>query len=130
MPFEVRDDERLARYILCRKHIRRDGSNLVKPEAFIPHPHADLSVTRHIGLSESRIWEIGQCVAKQTNKTLRGRADVVAADFIRHGLSVKADPLPGNPNHANVSDWPRTKPEQKMIAIEIARYAGKAKIFF
>jgi len=129
VPEDVSDDEWLARYILYRRHIRRDGSGSVKPEAFIPHPHADLSVTRYLALDEFQIWRTGQGVAKQTGKTLYGRADVVAANFTRHRLSVNSDPLPDNPNHANISNWPADKPAQKMLAIEIAKDAGKAKIF-
>ncbi len=129
LPTDVQDDEWLARYLLYRRYIRRDGTDLIKPEAFIPHPRSDLSVTRHLGLGESRIWEVGRDVASQTGKTLYGRADMITADFTRHRLSVNPDPIPGNPNHANVSNWPADKPSQKMIAIEIAKDAGKAKFF-
>lgn len=129
IPEYVSDDEWLARYILYRSHIRRDGSDTIKPDAFIPHPHADLSVTRHVGLSEDRIWKIGQDVAKQRGKTLYGRADVVTSNFRSHKLDVKADPIENNLNHAIISNWPPEKSAQKMIAIEIARSAGKAKLF-
>jgi len=60
---------------------------------------------------------------------LYGRADVIAADFTKHRLSVDADPISSNPNYVNVSNWPADKPAQKMIAIEIAKDAGKAKVF-
>jgi len=133
IPTDIRDDEWLARYILYQKQIRRDGSDSIRPEAFIPHPRSELSVTRHLGLDESRIWKIGFDVACQRGRTLYGRADVIAANFTKHRLSVDADPIldpiPSNPNHANVSNWPADKSAQKMIAIEIAKDAGKAKIF-
>ena len=74
-PPEVSDDEVLARFITQRNHIR--GDNTVKPNAFIPHPWPNLSVTRHTGLDEDEIWEIGQQVADARPATLRGRADVL-----------------------------------------------------
>ncbi|HEX3151907.1 MAG TPA: hypothetical protein VHR66_27795 [Gemmataceae bacterium] len=35
-------------------------------------------------------------------------------------LKVEAAPIPENPNHANVVNWPADKAEQKMKALEIA----------
>lgn len=43
---EVGPDEALARFVLHGSHIRRSNQT-VKPDAFIPHPYRDLSVTRH-----------------------------------------------------------------------------------
>jgi len=77
-PSTVADDEVLARFILHKRYIRNDGT--LKPDSFIPHPHPDLSVTRHIGLEESSIWAIGEGVAIQQSKTLYGRGDVLAQD--------------------------------------------------
>ena len=57
-PSTVADDEVLARFILHKRYIRNDGT--LKPDLFIPHPHTDLSVTRHVGLEESSIWAIGE----------------------------------------------------------------------
>ncbi len=117
-------DEHLARFILQRSHLRQDGS--VKPDAFVPYPWPDLSVTRHLQLTENELWSIGHNVARQATKTLRGRADVRARDFQQHRLRVLAAPVEGNPNHANVTDWPTEKPAQKIIAQQIAAAAGKA----
>ena len=49
----VLDDESLARFIFQRNYIRSDQT--VKPNAFIPHPWPDLSVTRHFGLTEEEL---------------------------------------------------------------------------
>jgi len=38
-------------------------------------------------------------------------------------IHVNAEPTAGNPNHANVSDWPADKPAQKIIAQELAAKA-------
>jgi len=115
----VASDERLSRYILQRNHIRK-SDNTVKQDAFIPHPHEDLSVTRHLDLDQEAIWSIGEEVARQTGKNLYGRAENLAATYLDQKLTVSSAPITGNPNHANVSGWPADKPMQKMIAIEIA----------
>lgn len=120
----VTADEQLARFILQRSHLRQDGT--VKQDAFIPHPWPDLSVTRHFQLTEKELWSIGENVARQTAKTLYGRADVRASDFHRHRLRIIAARVEGNPNHANVTGWPTEKPAQKIIAQQIAAAAGKA----
>lgn len=121
----VASDERLARFILHRSHLRQDWT--VKPDAFIPHPWPSLSVTRHLHLSETELWNIARNVARQTSKILYGRADVQASDFERQTLRVVPAPVSENPNHANVSGWPLEKSAQKAIAQEIAQAAGKAR---
>jgi hypothetical protein len=121
----VTSNELLARFILHGSHLRQDWT--VKPDAFIPHPRLDLSVTRHLHLSEDELWNIARRVARQTSKILHGRADVQASDFERQTLRVVAAPVLENPNHANVSGWPIEKFAQKAIAQEIAQAAGKAR---
>lgn len=121
----VASDERLARFILHRSHLRQDRT--VKPDAFVPYPWPNLSVTRHLHLSETELWNIARNVARQTEKILHGRADVQASDFEQHTLLVLAAPLTENSNHANVSGWPLEKSAQKAIAQEIAQAAGKAR---
>lgn len=117
----VGDDEWLARYILRREHVRRDGT--IKPDPFIPYKHTELSVTRHLGLSDLDIWSAGIKVAEQFGSALHGRADAQARLYRRQRLGVEAAPLEGNPNHANVTRWPPDKPSQKEIALLIAREA-------
>jgi len=122
----VAEAEWLARYIVRKQHVRRDGT--VKPDPFIPFKYVELSVTRHLELSEQRIWDIGDRVASQTNTQLQGRADAQASAYIRQRLRVVAAPEEHNPNHANVVDWPSDKQAQKEIALEIAKYVRyKAK---
>lgn len=115
-------EELLARYVLQRSHIRTSDLT-VKPDAFIPHPYRDLSVTRHRDATDGEIWNSGRIVATQTGKILHGRADVLAAVCNAQGLTVNAAPLPDNPNHADISSWPPDKAAQKMIALEIAASA-------
>jgi hypothetical protein len=117
-------DEWLARFIHYQKYIRQDHT--VRADAFIPHPYPDLSVTRHLQLSEAELWRIGRDVAQQINRTLQGRVDAQVFVFQRQQLQVVADPIfPQNPNHANVSGWPAEKPAQKIIAQQIAAAASK-----
>jgi hypothetical protein len=121
----VDPDEWLARFIHYQRYIRQDRT--IRPDAFIPHPYPDLSVTRHLQFSEIQLWEIGQDVARQIGQTLRGRADVQVSVFRRQELNVVEAPLVENPNHANVTGWPAEKPAQKVIAQQIAAAAGKAR---
>ncbi|MDO3378549.1 hypothetical protein [Geoalkalibacter halelectricus] len=114
----VGDEEWLSRYILQKSHVRHDKT--LRPDPFIPHPYADLSVTRHLGLGDKELWGIGEDVAGQIGKSLYGRAENQVKTFERHHLAVVSAPVEGNPNHANVTRWPADKPSQKIIAMEIA----------
>jgi hypothetical protein len=118
----VGPDETLARYVLHSKYVRSDHT--VTQNAFIPHPWPDLSVTRHLRATEDEIWTVGESVATQLNKTLYGRADFVAVVCLSKNLAVNPDPIPENPNHANISAWPTEKHTQKIIALEIAATAS------
>lgn len=120
----VDPNEWIARFIHYQRYIRQDRT--VRPDAFIPYPWPDLSVTRHLQLTQTELWKIGQDVAREVGKTLHGRADVQAFVFQRQELRVVAAPLLENPNHANVVGWPVEKPAQKIIAQQIAAAAGKA----
>jgi hypothetical protein len=126
LPQEVSPDEILARFIKSR-HWIRSSDNSVKPDAFIPPQDMNLSVTRHIGLSEEQLWTAGRdVVAKLAEKTpaeLVGRADF-AAHATPAPLHVQAAGIPDNPNHAHVSGWPSDKPSQKNIAQRLAALAA------
>lgn len=119
----ITSDEWLARFIHYQKYIRQDRT--VRADAFIPHPYPDLSVTRHLQLSDAELWQIGEDIARQINRVLHGRADAQVFVFQRQGLQVVPDPIPENPNHANVSGWPAEKPAQKIIAQQIAAAVSK-----
>lgn len=116
----VTDDEHLTRFVLFKGWIR-SSDNTVRPDAFIPYPYPDLSVTRHLGLSVSEIWQIGQQVADNRPATLYGRADVQALHIARQSLRIVPTAEPKN--HANVNGWPKDKPAQKIIAQELAAVA-------
>jgi hypothetical protein len=123
-------DESLARYVLYSRQIRKSDET-IRPEAFIPHPYQELSVTRHREATEEELWQVGAAVAAVRNRNLYGRGDVAAGAFVGQGLEVEAAPiandphLPDNPNHANVTGWPASDyHRQRLIAIEIARLAA------
>jgi hypothetical protein len=118
-PTLVPDEETLARFILQRSHFRSDHT--VKQDAFVPYPKPELSVTRHLHLAESELWEIGREIANVRPATLYGRADVEAIAF--RSQSLKIIPTATPRNHANITGWPPDKPSQKIIAQEIAALA-------
>lgn len=115
----VSADELLARFIFQSNHIRGDHS--VKQNAFIPYPRPNLSVTRHLGLAQNELWEIGQEMAESRPAKLYGRADVLARTVTTQFLNVVPTATPRN--HANITGWPPDKPSQKIIAQEIAATA-------
>jgi len=117
----VRDEEHLARFVMSSSHVRKK-SGTVKPNAFMPHK-GQVSVTRHFGLNESRLWKKGQRIARGRvpSATLYGRADILAKNVRRQKLSVNPAPVWRNVNHANLDQWPDDKATQKMIAQELAK---------
>jgi hypothetical protein len=122
----IGEGEWVARFVLQRSHVRSDQT--VKPDAFMPPPNLELSVTRHLSSTESEIWSVAQAVATARHRTLYGWADVTAKECVRRQLSVIAAPVEGNPNHANVAGWPADKAHQKNIAQQIAAAAQFVRV--
>ena len=123
IPELIEDDELLARYVMQSNHIRKSDKT-AKPDAFVPYPYSDASVTRHINIPEEKVWQHGENVAAAQKKTLYGRADFPAVSPRGVSLDVIANPTDDNPNHANVTGWPNDKPSQKIMAQEIAAEAN------
>lgn len=115
----VSNDELLTRFIIASSHFR-PANNTVKPDAFIPHPRSELSLTRLLEATDDEIWMEGERVATIRSKTLYGRADVTVEAFQVVELCVIAKPIHDNPNHADAINWPAEKSAQKMKALEIA----------
>lgn len=123
---DVDPKETLTRYLISKSHFRK-SSQTVKPDAFVPHPHGELSTTRLLSITDEEIWAVGEDVAVSMDppRRLYGRSDVLASTFLGQGLKTIASPLPDNQNHADVTDWPKNdKPAQKLIAQEIAKAAS------
>lgn len=120
----VEDNEWLARFVLFSKWVRGSGPDkTIRPDAFIPHPYPDLSVTRHKNLSAQELWRVGRNIAELRPATLYGRADIYTAEVRQQSLDVEPRPVANNPNHATVIGWPTDKPAQKIVAQELAARA-------
>ena len=118
----VASEEMLARFVLFSAHFRKANAT-VKPDAFMPHPRVELSITRHLEATTAELWREGGRVAALRALALYGRADVLTEIFETQRLRVVPEPIPENPNHADVIDWPADKPQQKMKATVIASRA-------
>ncbi|MCJ7779153.1 MAG: hypothetical protein MUP16_12685 [Sedimentisphaerales bacterium] len=121
MTGSVAPDELLARYITSSRWFHKQDLT-VKQDAFIPSD-SELSVTRHLHLTEEDIWKIGRKIAEGMPRSLHGRADVETSHVIAQGLDVVPQPVDGNHNHANIINWPPDKDDRKMCALGIARVA-------
>ena len=116
----ISNDELLARFVLFNSRIRADGT--VKPDAFMPPPNLDLSVTRHALASTAElIWKRGRVVATSSEHCLVGRADVLT-DAVRKAspLDTVPAPLPDDKGHAHIVGWPAEKAGQKILALQVA----------
>ncbi len=119
---DVDRSETLSRFVVSSRHIR-NSNDTVKADAFVPHPHEELSVNRDREATDAETWNAGFVVAQKLGRTLHGRADALAATFHSQQLTTVAAPIPDNPNHVNVCNWPPGKPEQILKAKEIAEKA-------
>jgi len=109
--------------VLTEKHVRKESMTL-KPEAFLPYKHVELSVIRHRDLSEEELWDIGREVAQERGRPLVGRGDFSAKDARLQNLDAVPAEAPGLPrNHADIIGWPPEKPLQMLRAAEIAALA-------
>lgn len=114
--------EELTRFVLFSNWIRSSDLT-VKPDAFIPYPYPDLSVTRHKNLTQKELWRTGQDIADVRPATLHGRADISVGEIQRQSLEIVPRPVTNNPNHVAIVDWPADKPTQKTIAQQLAANA-------
>lgn len=113
----VSDDEEVARYVLFSRWVRSSDQS-VRPDAFTPNPNdRELSVTRHVDISERELWDHGLSVARQSMRTLHGRADLGTSVARAQGIEVSADPIPENPNHACLVGWPPESEKALLKAI-------------
>ncbi len=101
---EVTADEIVTRYLMYSKWFRSDQT--IKHDAFMPPGDLEFSVTRLAQALEIELWRIGSDVAGDSGRTLHGRVDVLVPIFSNQRLTVSADPLAKNPNHAKVTGWP------------------------
>ena len=119
---DVERSETLSRFIVSSRHIR-NSDETVKADAFVPHPYEELSVNRDKEVTDEETCGVGYVVAQKLGRTLYGRADALVATYTSLQLTTIAAPIPDNPNHVNVCNWPLGKPEQILKAKEIAEKA-------
>jgi hypothetical protein len=118
--------ETVSRYIFNKKHFSIDNKR-VKYAAFIPNINKDsseyeTSVFRVSSLSEKDIWEIGKYVEKLRKQTLKARGDLKVQSILDNKLSVIAAPV-SHYRHANIVNWPATKNERMLFAIQLEKSA-------
>jgi len=86
----------------------------------MPNKNGETSIYRTTGITDSEIYKIGQkYVREKIGRSIKGHAEIVTSEIIKHELAVKADPSP-HPRHANIIDWPEDKTKQRIIAVELA----------
>ena len=116
----VESNELLARFVYSSRHFSQENRR-VKAAAFLPPGNGRESVTRHREATKAELWQVGQAGAGKRGQTLYGRGDVLAATCESQRLTVEADPVEDNPNHASVVGWPMDdKAACKLIVEEIA----------
>lgn len=121
--FAVGPEERISRFLFSSRWFAA-STKRVKPDAFIPHPHIELSVSCTEGLDDSVIWEVGEQTAQRHSgqPRLHGRADLKAKSIFEQGLQIIRDDNPLY--HANIKGWPSDgKDAQRSKAIELAASA-------
>jgi len=121
----VSADGLLARFVTDAGWVRADKT--IRQDAFIPPRDLNLSVTRHLNLSQQELWKLGQkvvdAISGRRSAALHGRADLPESQVSKLRLSTKPFPVAGNPNHAHITGWPPDKPAQKSIAQQLAAAA-------
>jgi len=117
----VQKSEPIARFICSSSWYSKENSR-VKSPAFMPHPDSlDLSVFRIQGLDNDEALKIGEEHVARPGRTLHGFAKIHASTIYGQELNLRPDDIP--PRHADVTGWPTSKSEQKLIAQQIAATA-------
>jgi hypothetical protein len=119
---DVSPDEPLARYLFSRNHYSPEKKR-VRHQAFMPKDdNLEVSVFRIIGLTDIRIWKIGETIVHESgHPSLKGRADILTLVVQGRNLAVTPDKNP--PRHANIVGWPEDKSKRLQVAIELAERA-------
>jgi hypothetical protein len=133
LPDRVSDKENLARFILTDSWLYKDdrGGCPLRPNAFMPHPHLELSVYRIDGWTEDELRSKGEEIASEreskhraamlaqgrsypaAKRTFRhlGRGEIVTGEVRKCGLDVVKNEPPIA--HANIVGWPALSNNRK-----------------
>lgn len=112
--------ELLSRFLYSTTHFSRQKKS-VKSSGFMPNNFLRLSVFGIYQLTKNEIWGIGGNVSKKSLRTLYGRGDFEVSIVEENNLHLKLDDI--QPRHADILGWPKYKPEQKIIALQLAEKA-------
>lgn len=116
---EVFENENLVRFILSKSEFSASTME-VKPTAFVPYSHTELSMNRQREATIDETWTCARTVARLREKSLYGLVNVPVSACIEVGLVVKAAPIEGNPNHVNVGPFPSSNRQDQMaIALKL-----------
>lgn len=127
---DIVDEEQIGRFIFSKNHFT-SSTKSVKYAAFIPRITSDeSSVYRISTLTNQEKWNIGdKYVASARDKPILADA-ILKVEFVRNvSISGADDPLrvvsekSPHPLHANITNWPKEKPQRKLAAIELANEA-------
>jgi len=120
MPWTVKREERITRYIFQRKHFK--SSNRIKPGAFMPNKKKKTSVYRTFGCSDREVWRLGRKYVERLRtdrKKIRARADLIAGVVFDADLAINPE-IRHHYRHANIEKFPPGDSEVKMKALELA----------
>lgn len=118
LPDRVDQQERLTRFLKTKRHFKRAALRVAK-EAFMPKTgETELSVFRTSNLSDDEVWEIGESIIRNTERTVYGGANLIAVSVLGLGLGLRADKEPSR--HASITGFPVEKYERQDIANELA----------
>ena len=102
----------LARFIFGHSQYSSTYSR-PKPAAFLPARNKSVISMQFIdGFQETEIWDVGDIIGRERDKTALARADLPKSVALDVGLTVELAPGP-HPLHADVGGWPpdKDKPE-------------------
>lgn len=123
----VATSEVITRFVMSSSHYRKsDGT--VKHQAFLPelHPQNNIletSVFRISRLTEAEIWDLGVKEVSRGKRAFHCRADLEVQEIEQvWPLSVIPEKTT-HPLHAIIINWPPSKDEQKLLALQLEQIA-------
>lgn len=119
----VENHERLSRFFFFSKWFT-PSTKRISPNAFVPHPYINLSVSCTQGLTEAEIWETGKVTQNllREPRKLYARGDISTKHILTERLQLIRDDKPLY--HANISNWPEDREIQREIAVRIVAQAS------
>lgn len=114
-------NERITRYINEQGKVR-PSTGKAGYNAFMPPKNLRLSVYRTETLGNEEVWAIANEFVGTPEKPVIARADLPAATYYSHALTIATDGIP-HPRHGNVIGWLGDHSAQKVVALQLAESA-------